>query len=124
MVMYSIMFKKFIKLTVVILIGLQIIHYFYVKHTAPNWVVEKLETRNCSGYETLGMSLPFSVLFNTETIGTVYLQNKDKTHSVDLKVEIVDTSIPLLKGVIDYRLRLRKEQINNNFLHCYIKKST
>ena len=52
------------------------------------------------------MDLPFSVLFNTETIGTVYLKNKDNTHSVDLEVEIVDASIPLLKGVIDYRLRL------------------
>ena len=105
------------------LIGYQIFHYFWLKRTIPNWVIDKLETNSCLDYETLGMDLPFSVLFNTETIGTVYLKNKDNTHSVDLEVEIVDTSIPTLKGVIDYRLRLRKKQINDNFLHCYVRKS-
>ena len=119
MVMYSIMFKKFVKLTVVILIGLQIIHYFYVKHTAPNWVIERLETRNCSGYETLGMSLPLSVLFNTETIGTVYLKHKEYSHSVDLEIQIIDTGIPLLKGIIDFRLRIKSKEIRENFSHCY-----
>lgn len=118
------MFKKLIKFSLVLIIGFQIIHYFMLKRSIPDWVIDKLETNSCLDYETIGMDLPFSVLFNTETIGTVYLKNKDNTHSVDLEVEIVDTSIPLLKGVIDYRLRLRKEQINNNFLHCYIKKST
>ena len=80
------MFKKLIKFTLVLIIGFQIIHYFMLKRSIPDWVIDKLETNSCLDYETIGMDLPFSVLFNTETIGTVYLQNKDKTHSVDLKV--------------------------------------
>jgi len=118
------MFKKFIKLTLVLLILHQIGHYFYLKHTLSDSVVTRLESRNCLGYESFGMDLPISIFFKTKTIGTVYLKNKDYPNSIDLKVEIIDTAVPLFKGIFKFRWRLRTEEIRNNFSHCYEFKTT
>ena len=90
-----------------------------LKRSIPDWVIDKLETNSCLDYETIGMDLPFSVLFNTETIGTVYLKHKEYSHSVDLEIQIIDTGIPLLKGIIDFRLRIKNKEIRENFSHCY-----
>ena len=95
-----------------------------LKRSIPDWVIDKLETNSCLDYETIGMDLPFSVLFNTETIGTVYLKNKDYPNSVDLKIVIIDTAVPLFKGIFKFRWRLRTEEIQNNFSHCYEFKTT
>ena len=68
-----------------------------------------------AGYEFI----PIESLFNTETIGTVYLKHKEYSHSVDLEIQIIDTGIPLLKGIIDFRLRIKSKEIRENFSHCY-----
>jgi hypothetical protein len=113
------MFKKLIQFSLVILIGLQIYNYFSLKKQIPNWVVETLEKNKCSDYETIGMDLPYSVLFNTETIGTVYLTHKKYSHT-SVKVDYIDTTVPLFKGLDGEGVyTLTSEQIKKNFLHCW-----
>ena len=114
------MFKKLFQIGLVILIGFQILNYFSLKKQIPNWVVETLETNSCSEYETLGMDLPFSVLFNTKTIGTVYIDHKDHPY-ISVKVEVVDTAVPLFKGFDSGVYSLSSEEIRGNFTHCWKK---
>ena len=118
------MFKRLFQIGLVILIGIQILNYFSIKRVVPIWVDEKLESVSCSQYENMGMDLPFSVLFNTKTIGTVYLFSEEISNGVELEVEIVDTNIPLMKGFGEYRLSMSNKDIRSQLSHCYDKKST
>ena len=113
------MFKRLFQIGLVILIGYQILNYFHLKKQIPKWVVETLEKNSCSDYETIGMDLPYSVLFNTETIGTVYLTHKKHSHT-SVKVDYIDTTVPLFKGLDGKGVyTLTSQQIKNNFLHCW-----
>ena len=118
------MFKRLFQIVLVILIGIQILTYFSIKRVVPNWVDEQLESIGCSQYENMGMDLPFSVLFNTKTIGTVYLFSEEISKDVELEVEIVDTNVPLMKGFGEYRITMRTKDLRSKLSHCYNDKST
>ena len=118
------MFKRLFQIVLVILIGIQILTYFSIKRVVPNWVDEQLESVSCSQYENMGMDLPFSVLFNTKTIGTVYLFSEEISKDVELEVEIVDTNVPLMKGFGEYRITMRTKDLRSKLSHCYNDKST
>ena len=119
-----VMFKRLFQIVLVILIGFQTLTYFSIKRVVPNWVDEQLESIGCSQYENMGMDLPFSVLFNTKTIGTVYLFSEEVSKNVELEVEIVDTNVPLMKGIGEYLTTIRNKDLRSKLSHCYIKKST
>ena len=113
------MFKRLFQIGLVILIGFQTLTYFSIKRVVPNWVDEQLEKNNCSDYETIGMDLPYSVLFNTETIGTVYLTHKEHPHT-SIKVDFIDTNVPMFKGLNSEGVySVKSDQITKNFLHCW-----
>ena len=113
------MFKRLFQIGLVILIGYQILNYFHLKKQIPKWVVETLEKNSCSDYETIGMDLPYSVLFNTETIGTVYLTHKEHPHT-SIKVDFIDTNVPMFKGLNSEGVySVKSDQITKNFLHCW-----
>jgi len=118
------MFKRLFQIVLVILIGFQTLTYFSIKRVVPNWVEEQLESIGCSQYENMGMDLPFSVLFNTKTIGTVYLFSEEVSKNVELEVEIVDTNVPLMKGIGEYLTTIRNKDVRSKLSHCYDEKST
>jgi len=113
---------KIIKWILLILIGLQLIHWYMLKTDTPISIVSVLEKSGCIGYQSNGMDLPISYLINTETIGTVYLQNTNYPmfpQRVDLKVRFIDTEIPLWKSSKSIRFDISDEELYQNFLHCY-----
>ena len=65
--------NKWAKWIVVLLIGNQIINYFFTKYSIPKQVVSAVERIGCDGYAVSGMQLPFNYLVNTETDTIVYL---------------------------------------------------
>ena len=113
---------KIIKWILLILIGLQLINWYMLKNDTPISVVLTLEENGCSGYQSNGMDFPISYLINTETIGTVYLQNTNYPmfpQRVDLKVLFIDTEVPLLKSSKSIRFDISDEELFKNFFHCY-----
>ena len=113
---------KIIKWILLILIGLQLINWYMLKNDTPIMVVLSLEENGCSGYRSNGMDFPISYLINTETIGTVYLQNTNYPmfpQRVDLKVLFIDTEVPLWKSSKSIRFDISDEELYQNFLHCY-----
>ena len=113
---------KIIKWILLILICLQLINWYMLKTDIPISIVSALEKNGCIGYQSNGMDLPISYLINTETIGTVYLQNKNYPmfpQRVDLKVRFIDTEVPLLKSSKSIRFDISDEEVFKNFFHCY-----
>ena len=115
---------KIIKWILLILIGLQVINYFIVKDTISDEVSDLLEEHSCAGYEVIGVDLPLGFLIDTKTISTVYLTNsayQSRPDSVDLKVDVIDPDIPLLKGKGNLRWRVSGKQIYIHFKHCFVE---
>ena len=113
---------KIIKWILLILIGLQLINWYMLKNDTPINIISNLEKNGCIGYQSNGMDFPLSYLINTETIGTVYLQNTNYPmfpQRVDLKVRFIDTEIPLWKSSKSIRFDISDEELYQNFLHCY-----
>ena len=116
---------KIIKWILLILIGLQLINWYMLKNDTPISVVLTLEENGCSGYQSNGMDFPISYLINTETIGTVYLQNTNYPmfpQRVDLKVRLIDMDFPLLKSSKTFEYEISGDELFKNFFHCYQKK--
>ena len=114
--------SKWIKWIVIILIGYQIINYFYVKQNIPHKVFSLIERNGCEGYEVFGMNLPFNYVFQTETDTIVYLTHPTE-RSVDLDVKLTDPTVPIFKGfgLGDNRFQITTDEINKNFSHCWKK---
>ena len=113
---------KIIKWILLILIGLQLIHWYMLKTDTPISIVSVLEKSGCIGYQSNGMDLPISYLINTETIGTVYLQNTNYPmfpQRVDLKVRLIDMDYPLLKSSKTFKYEISGDELFKNFFHCY-----
>ena len=106
---------------IVILIVIQIGTYFLNKYTLPPTIVSFLEKNGCDGYEPYGMDLPMDYLISTESMSTVYLTSKDNPSKglTKLKVTLIDTSPPLLKGISNFRFQISGEQIKTHFSDCW-----
>ena len=116
---------KIIKWILLILIGLQLIHWYMLKTDTPISIVSVLEKSGCIGYQSNGMDFPISYLINTETIGTVYLQNTNYPmfpQRVDLKVRLIDMDFPLLKSSKTFQYEISGDELFKNFFHCYQQK--
>ena len=116
---------KIIKWILLILIGLQLINWYMLKTDTPISIVSALEKSGCIGYQSDGMDLPISYLINTETVGTVYLQNTNYPmfpQRVDLKVRLIDMDFPLLKSSKTFQYEISGDELFKNFFHCYQQK--
>ena len=113
---------KIIKWILLILIGLQLINWYMLKNDTPINIISNLEKNGCIGYQSNGMDFPLSYLINTETIGTVYLQNTNYPmfpQRVDLKVRLIDIDVPLLKSSKSFRYEISGNEMYQHFFHCY-----
>ena len=108
--------NKWAKWIVVLLIGNQIINYFFTKYSIPKQVVSAVERIGCDGYAVSGMQLPFNYLVNTGTDTIVFLTHPLES-DVDLKVKLIDPNLPLLKG-ISMKYKIMSEDLDENFPHC------
>ena len=88
--------NKWVKWIAILLIGNQVVNYFWTKYRLPNQVVSLIERHGCDGYEVFGMHLPFNYFVNTETETIVYLTHP-LAPSVDLPVKLIDPNLPMLK---------------------------
>ena len=100
---------------VVLLIDNQIVNYFFTKYSIPKQVVSAVERIGCDGYVVSGMLLPFNYLVNTETDTIVFLTNPLDS-DVDLKVQLIDPNLSLLKG-ISMKYKIMSEDLDENFPH-------
>ena len=114
--------NKWIKWLVILLIGMQIINYFFVKQQVPKRVISQIEGVGCDGYEIFGMHLPFNYLINTETDAIVYLTHPTASN-VDLKVNLINPTIPLFKGFFSFRYRIATQDQIDHFSYCAKKSS-
>lgn len=112
---------KWLKWLILILILFQIITYFWNKHSLPPQIVSLLEKNGCDGYEPYGMDLPMGYFINTESMSTLYLTSKDNPSKGlnKVKVTLIDTSPPLLKGITNFRWSISGEQIKTHFSDCW-----
>ena len=109
---------KWIKWILILLVVSQISVYFLLKNNFPSEVVTLIERNGCEGYEVFGMDLPFNYFFNTETETTVYL-NDPNGGSTKLKVTLIDTSLPFVRGIGNVRYEIRGEEVEKNFYDCW-----
>ena len=114
---------KWFKWILILLAVSQIYSYFHIKNKIPPMVVALIEKNGCEGYEVFGMDLPFNYFFNTETETTIYLTDTNKSNggSTKLKVTIIDTSLPFLKGIGNLRYEISGEEVTKNFYDCWKK---
>ena len=78
-------------------------------------MVSAVERIGCDGYVVSGMLLPFNYLVNIETDNIVFLTNPLDS-DVDLKVQLIDPNLPLLKG-ISMKYKIMSEDLDENFPH-------
>ena len=112
---------KWLKWLVVILIVIQIGTYFWNKYKLPTQIVLLLEKNGCDSYEPYGMDLPLDYFISTESMSTLYLTSIDSPSKglTKLKVTLIDTSPPLLKGITNFRFQISGEQIKTLFSDCW-----
>ncbi|MCY4185672.1 MAG: hypothetical protein OXD45_10210 [Rhodobacteraceae bacterium] len=112
---------RWIKWILVLVIASQIGMYFWTKNSIPQQVVSLIEEKGCGRYEVFGMDLPLAYFFSSETETVVYLFHPTDSNlvGIHLKVTLMDTSAPFLKGWTNGRFWIEGTEIGEYFAHCW-----